>query len=455
MKKQRTRKEPSIRIPRGRVTGLIVGGYKSLSKPHTVDIAPLTILAGANSSGKSSIMQPMLLLKQTLEASYDAGALLLSGPNVRFTSAGQLLWRGEKGEKSDGFHMAIEVAGQGMMWWSFGRQPNKKGFRIRKMTFVDDQGEFPLSSTMSHANIMEVAPEHLKRFFKHVSKDVEKRDEKVEWVVRRSRCFLGLELLRVSDKGKAPVLTQLLSPSDVVEPHIRNLIHVPGLRGNSERAYPTTAVGPRFPGTFEQYVASVLAQWQADKDDRVKQTGEALCDLGLTWKVIAKPISDAQVELYVGRLSKPVRGGARDMVSIADVGFGVSQILPVVVALFAARPGQMVYLEQPEIHLHPCAKRGMARLLTDAAKRGVTVIAETHSALLLRGIQTQVAKGDFPSKHVKLYWFRRKPEDGATVVYDGTLDREGAYGDWPTDFDEVALEADREYLDAADSASKR
>ncbi len=50
-------------------------------------------MAGENNSGKSSIMQPLLLMKQTLEAPYDPGALLLDGPNVQFTSGAQFITR--------------------------------------------------------------------------------------------------------------------------------------------------------------------------------------------------------------------------------------------------------------------------------------------------------------------------------------------------------------------------
>src|SRR5229473_1712071 len=82
----------------GSITRITVGGFKSIVQEQSIEIKPLTILAGANSSGKSSIMQPLLLLKQTLEAAYDPGALLLNGPNVKFTSADQLLCRGVKGE---------------------------------------------------------------------------------------------------------------------------------------------------------------------------------------------------------------------------------------------------------------------------------------------------------------------------------------------------------------------
>src|SRR5579864_7724940 len=73
------------------ITRIAVEGFKSISKKQSIDIAPLTILAGANSSGKSSIMQPLLLLKQTLEATYDPGPLKIDGPNVVFTSSDQFL----------------------------------------------------------------------------------------------------------------------------------------------------------------------------------------------------------------------------------------------------------------------------------------------------------------------------------------------------------------------------
>src|SRR5262249_42293973 len=71
------------------ITSLSVSGFKSIVDEQTIEIRPLTLLAAANSSGKSSMMPPLLLLKQTLEAPYDPGPLLLNGPNVKFTSARQ------------------------------------------------------------------------------------------------------------------------------------------------------------------------------------------------------------------------------------------------------------------------------------------------------------------------------------------------------------------------------
>jgi predicted ATPase len=198
-------------------------------------------------------------------------------------------------------------------------------------------------------------------------------------------------------------------------------------------------------------VASVIVQWQGDGGKtQLDDLAKALETMGLTWKVKAEPVDDTQVELKVGRLPHSRRGGAHDLVSIADVGFGVSQSLPVVVALLAARPGQLVYLEQPEIHLHPLAQRRLGGILRDAVKRGVIAVVETHSALLLRGVQTLIAKKELRKEDVGLHWVQRD-EQGETTVRAADLDDNGAYGDWPEDFDQTELEAEKEYLDTVEA----
>ena len=257
--------------------------------------------------------------------------------------------------------------------------------------------------------------------------------------VRRSRCFLRFE----SQDGHTS-----LNVTSNLESHIFNSIHLPGLRGNPERTYKPTSTGPWYPGRFENYAASIIHEWQETGDERLKTLADALHTLGLTGQVGTKKIDDTRIELRVGRLSDD-RTGKTDMVSIADVGFGVSQVLPVLVALIVARRGELVYLEQPEMHLHPRAQVALAQVLADAAKRGVRVVAETHSSLLLLAVQTLVAEGSLSPELVKLHWFTRA-ENGATKITPAELDEAGAYGNWPEDFDDVDLKTQSRYLDAAD-----
>ena len=412
-----------------------VVGYKSLVNKQRIEIRPLTILAGANSGGKSSIMQPILLLKQTLDAPYDPSSLLLGGPNVRLTSADQMLSIKSK-SKAKEFSIGFEIGDKKKVEFCF-RQAPGKGLEIYSNTVTDGKTETVISMDTDLTGIKEQLL--VKRFGGNLPK---KMLEEAELKVVRDRFFLVVEWL----KQGFPVL----HPGEELAAMISGLIHVPGLRGNPERNYKTTAVGDTFPGTFEFYVASVINHWQSSNDERLSQLGTQLEKLGLTWKVQAKKQDETQVELKVGRLPHSKQGGAHDLVSIADVGFGVSQTLPVLVALLAAKPGQLVYIEQPEIHLHPRAQRALATIFAEAARRGVIVIVETHSALLLSGIQTLVAKDELSPNLIKLHWFERDPS-GATKITSADLDSTGAFGDWPEDFDEVELASDNEYLSAAEA----
>lgn len=428
------------------ITGISVRGYKSLAKQCNIEIRPLTILAGANSSGKSSAIQPLLLLKQTLEATYDPGALLLNGPNMRFTDAQQLLSRIPGRRSSNTFSIDLRTE-HGHLALLF-RKPATKAFELGEMTYVAGGKSITLRPGMSHDAILSVIQKELDELRTSFGKA---RKGKAQWRVFRGRCFLSIRP-HLGNGEQEEYLPLSISPSGPFERHLRDIIHVPGLRGNPERAYATTRFDGPFPGTLEKYVASIINHWQNKNDRRIGQLEDALALLGLTWTIKAEQIDDAHVELRVGRtVAKANKGGTSDLVNIADVGFGVSQVLPVLVALLIAKRGQLVYLEQPEIHLHPRAQVALAEVLGDAAMRGVRVVAETHSAILLLAIQTLVAKKLIPPEIIKLHWFRRSPQTGVTDVVSADLDEVGAFGEWPEDFADVAIDAESEYLDAAEA----
>jgi hypothetical protein len=424
---------------RAGVTGVSVSGYKSLSVPQGIDIRPLTILAGANSSGKSSLMQPLLLLKQTLEASYDPGPLLLNGPNVKFTSVDQLLSRTAKGAPVDLVSVGVSTSGGLKCLLEFSRYP-KHGVRLARQETVDAEGrKMELRPDMPGDEISRAVPDSMKNIAQQFQTTY------TDWRIIRNRCFLEVEL--AAPDSEAALRFGPPGGIGMIQSLIRGLIHLPGLRGNPARTYPVTAVGETFPGSFEAYVASILVEWQRNDKPKLAQLGRDLESLGLTWKVAVSPIDDTQVEMQVGRLPHAIRGGAWDMVSLADVGFGVSQTLPVLVALLAAENGQLVYLEQPEIHLHPRAQSALAEVIAAAAGRGARVVVETHSNLLLLGFQTVVREGRLPPSDIKLHWFKRN-QDGSTEITSADLDSEGRFGDWPEDFAEVLLNAEGRYLDA-------
>ncbi|MEQ9669764.1 AAA family ATPase [Coleofasciculus sp. G2-EDA-02] len=422
------------------ITRISVQGFKSLYDECSIEIRPLTILAGANSSGKSSIMQPLLLMKQTLEAPYDPGALLLNGLNVRFTSVEQILSDFHNYKYKDIFSAKVEIKNNPFIKLCF-KNDISMGFSIKTMTIKTRESEYEIYPSMPSHDIVSILPDLLWGIYKTIA---ELAVMPLSFRVIRNRCFLHFEARdRLTEQSSMP-----FNLAAFLEPHIRQLIHIPGLRGNPERSYDNTAVGIEFTGTFEKYVASVVHYWQKTKDKRISNLENALKIIGLTSKVEAKQLNDTQLELRISRLSGSNQ--ARDMVSIADVGIGVSQILPVLVGLLVAKPGQLVYIEQPELHLHPRAQVALANILADAAKRGVRVVIETHSELLLLAVQSLVAERQLSPDLVKLHWFTRG-DDGMTKISSADLDEAGAFGDFPEDFSDVSLKLESRYLNAAES----
>ncbi len=414
------------------ITEISISGYKSIARKQKVEIRPLTILAGANSTGKSSVMQPLLLLKQTLEETFDPGALKLSGPLVEFSSTKQLLSKKVDGKQLQTFTIELGAGSAGKVILTFNKQKGK-GFKIKSMGYKDKLSEMTLRPGMSQAEIKK-ALGYLKEIAKGHTCEIE-----------RIRCFLGFKFTK---KGKGGGMSGFsLGPYGAFQDHLRDLIHLPGLRGIPARMYPVTAVGEQYSGSFEKYIASIIVKWQTIKNNK-KLAGviNDMRKLRLTNSIAAKEINDTHVEIQIDRLGRIKK---KDMINIADVGLGISQVLPIIVALHLAKPGQLVFIEQPELHLHPRAVHILSEVLVNAANRGVRVVAETHSAMLLIGIQAAVASKKISPNKVKLHWFIRK-EDGTTKINSSDLDEAGAFGKWPEDFADVSLDAERQYLDAAE-----
>ena len=168
--------------------------------------------------------------------------------------------------------------------------------------------------------------------------------------------------------------------------------------------------------------------------------------LGLASNIKTKKVDETNVEIQISRFKNS--SSKDDCVNISDVGFGVSQTLPVLVALLVAKKNQYVYVEQPELHLHPKAQFKLASIIASALKRGVKVIIETHSSILIRGIQIAVVKSELEAEKVSLNWFTQDEVTGETNVSKAVLDEFGAFGDWPEDFDDITLKVEQMYLDA-------
>src|SRR6266567_1774518 len=118
------------------VTAIAVEGYKSLARRQRMDIRPLTLLAGANSSGKSSILQPLLLIKQTLDSPYDPGYLRIDGPNVVFSSNDQLFSQSHESANPE-LRLHVEFEGSREIAWKYELFNDPHGMDLVEMRYQD------------------------------------------------------------------------------------------------------------------------------------------------------------------------------------------------------------------------------------------------------------------------------------------------------------------------------
>lgn len=438
------------------ITRVTVAGFKSIRQQQSIEIRPLTILAGANSSGKSSMMQPLLLLKQTVEATFEPDGLLLNGSNVRFTSADQVLSRTPNGESVNLLCIGVAL---GPDFWAFTeyREERDGGLHPVMTSVSGETDSHPLvfRKNMPHEEVRALLPAVETQMGFWMGKE---DAAKLRWDIVAERGFLKPRFRWEPESPGQPINFVAARPgtNTNVEPVrvLKRVIHIPGLRGNPERSYPVAAVRELlFPGQFQDYVASVIAQWQASDQEKLNALIGDLDALRLTSTLAARRVNGSAVEILVGRRGSASADQPGDLVSIADVGLGVSQVLPVLVALHVATPQHLVYVDQPEIHLHPRAIVALARIMAKAATRGVRMVVETHSPLLLLAIQAMVAEGaeGLTPDLVKLHWFSRSEEDGSTSIASTELDQAGAFGPWPEDFGDVEMELERRYLDAAEA----
>lgn len=416
-----------------------VKGYKSLVDA-TLHVRPLTLLAGTNSSGKSSIMQPLLLIKQTMEAPYQpAGALVLDGVHVQAETAGELVSK----VKSDlDKCYSLHVEGNNILDYRNVSAGYNFKAKISVLYKQDKDGFYIAEQRTQHGNFKEsILTPNSWSLTDRVALNNEEPTSTTQ-----VNGFMRLNLVNTNDYQSSGSIFY----SFYLESSVARIMHIPGLRGAPQRSYLATFFQDQIKGTFDLYAAGTISQWQNENNtEALAQLNDSLQRLGLTNAVTAKVKNANEVELSVNRLPAASKAKPRkaDMVNIADVGIGVSQVLPILVALIAAQEGQLVYVEQPELHLHPRAQVEMAHLLAAAARRGVRVIVETHSSLLLLTVQTLVAEGELTPDQVGLHWFARDAK-GATTVTLTEVDEDGAYGEWPEDFGDIELTAQRNYLDA-------
>jgi predicted ATPase len=162
----------------------------------------------------------------------------------------------------------------------------------------------------------------------------------------------------------------------------------------------------------------------------------------------------AQVELWMRRVSPRVsihieqmdadyklnykfsRDGqlyTSDMAAI-NVGYGITYVLPILVAILSAEPGALIMIENPEAHIHPRAQAELMKLVASAVRAGIQVVMETHSDHIVNGALVQVVNGGLSEEQVKMYYFERDETSHTSVSHALSIHKDGRISNPPKGF---------------------
>ena len=430
------------------ITHLRLKSFKSWADTGTLRLAPITGLFGPNSSGKSSILQALLLLKQTAE-SRDRNLVLHFGDDTTLVNLGDyasiahrhdldstvsftLGWEldhGGRGKRRTDEYKDIEFA------VTFAASPGRGASSV-----VVDEMTYTLQAEHERTSLglSRDAGTDTYSFFANPSAPQPKVDaDRAGGTAPINFYGFPFEISLPRKYGSLAYdsehrLNTLLSHTRYLGP----------LRARPRRQYSWSGDRPLDTGQAgERTIHALLSAMNTESRTSLFQLLESssLSEQTIArWLKRLNLIDSFRVEQLVeGRpyYEVKVRKSPHSAeVLLADVGFGVSQILPVLALSLMVPPGSTILLEQPELHLHPAVQADLADILIEAAtQRRVQFIVESHSENLLRRLQRRVAEAAAISERdVALYFCANEGTESTIVPLN--LDTYGNIRSWPTSF---------------------
>jgi predicted ATPase len=441
------------------LTTLRIKNFKAWKDTGEIRLAPLTVIFGANSSGKSSLGHLLLALKQTTLSADRKRPLHLGDDNALID-----LGTFDECLHNHDLHNALEFE---LGWKTRGKElqardplSDKKfsGDELRLSVILSaDAKKQPrvdkLNYQLLRNNKNELAVDY--RRDEKGRLDIASREYKF---VRNTGRSWPLDepdkFYRISDQSRARFQNaEFLSDFALsTEAALNSVYYLGPLREHPRRIYSWSGETPESVGQKGEFaVAAILA---ASAQDRRLNRGpkksltrfdafiaQWLKDLGIIASFEVRRIAAARKEYEV--LVKTHANASE--VKITDVGLGVSQVLPALVQSFYCPPNSTIWMEQPEIHLHPQVQAELADVFISATqagengkKRHVQLIVESHSEHFLNRLQLRVAQGAVAPDDVAIYFCRRA--GSATELEPLRLNTFGEIENWPENFfgDEMA-----------------
>ena len=376
--------------------------------------ASLNVLCGLNGMGKSSVIQALLVLRQSFEtADLQEGRLVLGGTLTDLGSGSDVLFE-DADEEVVAFLLSGDHPGAVATEFSISEAPWASAFRYSR---TGDQLTAVTRVETERVLLAEGAPE----------------------VWRRILFSDGRTLGDLVEPASFP---QAWRP---VPPFGGRVVYVQAERVGPRKSYPLSEVLARRGdlGVRGEFAWNYLNDHQDEllevNDPRCgNKAGRRLLDVVDYWMQDVSPGAHLQLEsvpaadaVIAGFTFSRPGDVATQRHRATNVGFGLSYVLPVILGLLAS-PGALCLIENPEAHLHPRGQTRLAELAVRAAVSGVQVFVETHSDHFMDGVRIAVRDGLIAPESIAVHYFERS--EGRTVVSSPVLDADGRLSRWPAGF---------------------
>lgn len=426
------------------LTHLKLENFKIWRSTGPVRLAPLTLLLGTNSSGKSSLIQSLLLIRQTVKGD-DLGLDLNlgnpdAGDSVTLGQFKDMLCRhGADTESTKANQVGIEFR-----WSETGTPSGSVLFsaRYRKGEAGSAELEFlRLGKDGQGFSVQRRKPGIYRLTLGNQAKPL---GQSSDYRPQRSFAFSSATLNKLGEQADA-----IRSVGPELLDELGRIIYLGPVRRLAQRDYVWAGRMPQHIGddgakAIDALIASGVTRQSPQKRKQADPQEVRLFEQTIHWLKAMNLADDISVRALGNSARHELLIGQNgEAVNIRDVGVGVSQVIPVVVAALFAKPGHIVIIEEPESHLHPLAQSMLAELFSQVSReRGVQFIIETHSEHLFRRLQTLVARREANSDDTAMYFVER---DGkAARLRTLEMDDFGRVKNWPEGFFGDALGETRE-----------
>ncbi|MFO0545572.1 MAG: DUF3696 domain-containing protein [Pseudanabaena sp.] len=412
------------------ITQIEIENFKCFKNRVSFPLGKLTLLTGINGRGKSTLLQSLLLMRQSIEHDENTDKILLNGSCVNLNSFNDIRNKDTLRDKAIIFKYHF-------------KSPNiEKGyFKYNFIENLDDEMTLYIPQLTLYS-------EAKSRFDNAVfntlfgNEIVFKYNHQEYFLYKKNydlTIFTDLSNLAPNEfnfTSTEKVLETLDSPFKSAL-NFNFIYYVSADRIGPQDFYPKSTLG-KFPnvGARGEFTVNLLDKKRAEPvDDRLCLGEDAKTLITQTEEWLSKIFGGAKLEIPSSKSSILEllfnTSASKDRFKPANVGFGFNSVLPIIVSGLIAKEGEILIVENPEIHLHPRSQSELTKFLAKVSSCGVQVLVESHSDHIVNGLQLAVVDKIIGENEISVLYFQ---SDNQEPVVQIPIQKDGRIEVWPEGF---------------------